>query len=424
MDSNSKSYRSNSNYTFEKFVAELEQFYKDGKLPECGGQDMRYGLELQQKRLDESGLKMEYEFIPRGQFECGGGLIRGWKDAHYTSRQEYRTYRLTKRFIKNGRKLYEKSKNCIFYETITDVNNCDAVGDDTYTCPSCGAISRIRELQNGCPNCGTFFEMSNLYPVVTNFFFVEDSAGTEKEIKTSISKVILPCILLSIVGYFIYIQMNSAFTGGMVISIISSIISGVVFGGIAGYVIWAVLKLGSLFTNAGKSMPMLVNTVGSDKRFMALMKQVSPEFSYEYFSDKVVSMLKMILLAEDTGNLPNYAGAPVDGAFHNIVDTTYVGATALKQFNVQNGFCYVTVDVYMENAYNHGRCISVRNNTFRVNLCRNVTKPINFHFSIKKIQCQSCGASFDATKQRNCPNCGDRYDIGDDDWIVTGVRRL
>lgn len=424
MDKNSRLDGSDSNYIFEKFVAELKQFFESGNLPECGGQDLRYALELQQKRLFDRGIEIEQTFVPRGHFECGVGATKGWKDAHYTTRMEYRTYRHTKTFMRNGRKLYEKSKNCIFYETITDVNNCGAVSEDIYTCPNCGVISHIGELQNGCPSCGTFFEMSDLYPVVTNFFSVEDISGTEKEIKTSIWKVILPCMLLSILGYFIYFQVNPEFTGGIIFSIIISIFGGVIFGGIMGYSLWAVAKIGTIFVNAGKSVPMLINTAGSGKRFMALMRQVSPEFSYEYFSDKVVSMLKMIILAEDASILPNYVGAPVGSRFHNIVDTTYAGATALKQFNVQNGFCYVTVDVYMEDTYDNGGRISVRNNTFRVSLCRNVTKPINFYFSIKKTQCRSCGASFDATKQRNCPNCGSRYDVGNDDWVVTAVRRL
>lgn len=58
---------------------------------------------------------------------------------------------------------------------------------------------------------------------------------------------------------------------------------------------WAILKIGSLFTEAGKSIPMLVNTAGSKNRFVSYMSQYSPEFSYEYFSDKVVSMIKMIM---------------------------------------------------------------------------------------------------------------------------------
>lgn len=411
------------NYTFGKFVAELKDFYASGKLPECGSQDLRYALELQQKRLTDRGLKMEQEFAPRGHMENAVRTVRGWKDAHYNTRMEYSTYRHTKRFVENGKKLYEKSKNCIFYETVTDVNNLDVVAQDTYICPNCGFISNIGELQKGCSGCGTFFEMSDLYPVVTNFYFVEDSGGTEKEIKTSIWKVILPCILVSIIGCFIYFMLNLGVVDGIIPLIIISIFSGIIFGGTVGYIFWAVLKIGTIFINAGRSVPMLVNAAGSSQKFMALMKQVSPEFSYEYFSDKVVSLLKMIIMAEDAGDLPNYVGAPLGSSFHNIVDTTYGGATALKQFNVRNGFCYVTVDVYMETTYyNKGR-VSIKNNTFRVSLCKNVMKPINFWFSIKKTQCSSCGASFDATKQRNCPNCGRRYDVGNDDWVVTSVRR-
>lgn len=32
-------------------------------------------------------------------------------------------------------------------------------------------------------------------------------------------------------------------------------------------------------------------------------------------------------------------------------------------------------------------------------------------------------ASFDATKIKNCPNCGTQYQVGDDDWVVLEVKK-
>ncbi len=36
-------------------------------------------------------------------------------------------------------------------------------------CSNCGAVSSIKELLNGCKNCGTRFIMDDLFPKVTNF---------------------------------------------------------------------------------------------------------------------------------------------------------------------------------------------------------------------------------------------------------------
>lgn len=408
---------------FENFALDLIDFTETNKLPAYGGQDLNYCLELQQKRLIDKKLTMKYNIIPRGLFGNGGGMGKSWCDEHYISNMEYRTCLLNRIFYRDQKKIYDKKQNSIFYQIITNVYNSHVVGDDLYTCPNCAAVSNILSLQSGCPYCGTFFNMTDLFPRVTNFFFVEDSGGTEKELKHSIGKIIALCALPGIVGYSIYFFKNAAPGQWFLLPIISGILSGTLFGAIVGYLLWAVGKVASLLINAGKSLPMIVNMSGSGKRFVAQMKQQSPEFSYEYFSDKVVSILKMIIFSDDARELPNYVGEPLGNMFSDIVDSFYRGAVALKQFRVQKDFCYVTVDVYMENIYDSGRRIYQRNDRIRVWLCRKVSKSVNYHFSITEIQCKGCGASFDATKRRTCPSCGKRYEIEDDDWVVMKIHK-
>lgn len=168
---------------------------------------------------------------------------------------------------------------------------------------------------------------------------------------------------------------------------------------------------------------MLVNTAGSAKRFVSQMKKYTPEFSYEYFSDKVVSMLKMIIFSEDAQELPSYAGESVGKLFSDIVESSYAGAVAFKQFRIQKDYCHVTADVYMEDIYDNGKRIYSKIDTFRVYLCKNIRTPVDLRFSIQKIQCKGCGGSFDATKQRTCPSCGKRYEMEDDDWVILKIRK-
>ena len=56
-------------------------------------------------------------------------------------------------------------------------------------------------------------------------------------------------------------------------------------------------------------------------------------------------------------------------------------------------------------------------------LRKNITVPIQMNFSITKINCKSCGASFDATKQRTCPNCDSKYEMVDDDWVIMQITK-
>lgn len=410
-------------YIFGKFATEIQACAESGEALSSGNQDMKYCMELWKKRMERKNVSMRYEFVPRGHFAQGGGPSRGWSDEHYTSRLECRTCRTTRSFFRNETKIYEKEQDTVLYQIITDVRNQEAVGKDSYACPSCGAVSPIETLQSGCPYCGTFFKISDLFPKVTNFFFVKDFGGTEEELKHKIGKGIWPCVIVSIVIYLIYFLTNPEVNGSIILSMIGGIVGAGVFGAIVSYLFWTIRTLASLFKNAGKSMPMLLNTAGSEKRFVSEMQKYSPEFSYTYFSDKVISALKMIIFSENAQKLPNYKGDAVNDLFADIVESSYAGALALKNFQVRDGNCYVTVDAYMQDYYEKKGRISVKDDVFRISLRKNISVPIDYYFSITRIQCKNCGSSFNATKQTACPNCGSIYEIGDDDWVVTNIAK-
>ena len=130
----------------------------------------------------------------------------------------------------------------------------------------------------------------------------------------------------------------------------------------------------------------------------------------------------MILYAEHPRELPCYTGGALDGRIRNIIESSYTGAVALKKFKVAGDECQVAVNVYMDDIYEESGRIRTRRDTFRISLHKNISNPINMHLSIKKIQCKTCGSSFDATKQKCCPSCGSSYDLAMEDWVVTDVK--
>lgn len=410
---------------FENFAMELKDFTTTGKYPPDASQDVKYGLELQLKRLKERNLILKYNIEPRGNLPDGRTPVRQWRDDRYISWMEFHTCRLSRTIYRNKKKVYDNNQNSIFYQFATDVRNAEAVAADLYSCPNCGAVSKIAVLQGGCPFCGTFFEMNELFPKVTNYYFLKDSGYTDKEIKRSIGKVMLPFMAFFSIYYIIsfIVNYNPKDAGGVPLTVfllMMCMIGGAVAGAIIGYFLWAIGKLCSVFTEAGKAIPMLVNSAGSGQRFVSFMSQYSPEFSFEYFSEKVVSMIKMIIYSENASDLPYYEGPPLGSRFLNVIESSYAGAVALKKYEVKGDHCYITVDIYLENLYDNGKRIYSKKDKVRAELRRNIRKPIDINFSIERIQCKSCGASFNAIRMRNCPHCGTRYEIGDDDWIITG----
>lgn len=414
---------------FERFAMELKEYMgntdsvENGSLPFYGDQDVNYFLELQTKRLENKNLRLEYDFVPNGHFPDACPINKSWCDERYRNEMEFRTCRVDKSFYRNGKCLLSKKINSNFYQIITYAHNQNVVGEELYACPNCGAVTKVKNLQEGCDYCGTFFRISDLFPKVSNFYFIKAYGGTEKEVYGSIKKTILPFILVPVGFYMLCFLVSGDFSLESILSMIGTNIGLCVMGGFFGYIVWAIKQIGSLFKDAAKSVPMLVNMKGSSKKFVENMQRYTPEFSYEYFVGKAVSLLKMIIYAEHPEELPYYEGDKLPDDLSDIVDASFSGAVALKQFTMQEGNAYVTVDVYMENFYERNGRVYRRDDVFRMKLCKNITKPVDFNFSIMKIHCKSCNASFDATKIKNCPSCGTEYQVGDDDWVVLEVQK-
>ena len=51
------------------------------------------------------------------------------------------------------------------------MNDGSMSGDELYCCPNCSAISSVKSLLAGCPYCGTRFQMTDLFPKVTDFYY-------------------------------------------------------------------------------------------------------------------------------------------------------------------------------------------------------------------------------------------------------------
>lgn len=409
---------------FERFAVNLEEYTRTGEAPKGGDQDIRYALKLQKERLQNKRLSMQYSFTPRGHFADKDLDCRRWSDAHYTSQMKVRSCAMERTIFKNGKKEYANRKNTSFYQTITDVNTPQLAENDTYNCPSCGGVSTFATLQTGCPYCGTCFRMSDIFPVVSNYYFLEDMGLTEEEYKARLAKfMIVTGILCFFFMLFRFLFFDGIPEGGLISFLFTSLLSSA-FGGVTmGWLLYTYSLLGKLIWESGRTLPMLPS-LGSRWRFANLMKRYSPDFSYEYFSNKVISLLKAIIFTDNLSELSIYEGAPLDGMFEDVIDVFYVGAMGLKNFRVEGDFCFVTVTVFLDNLYDNGEKIYQRRNKYSIQVKRNLNRPINLHFSIQRLQCKNCGASFDATKEKHCPSCGSAYHLEYEDWVVTQIKKL
>lgn len=414
--------RSNSSL-FEDFAISLEEYTKTGKAPSEGDWDIQYGLELQDKRLQKKGLAMEYKFIPRGHLPKNPENNRSWSDEHYISTLWWRRCRRERSLYRGTKNEYEDKENMSFCQIITDVNGPGLIVRDVYNCPNCGAAVTIGELQKGCPYCSAHFEISDIFPSVSNYYFLKDPYMTDKEQKAYRAKYMIGCaVLVLLYGTFYHYFYGGAAAGSFIFSMLSTVFVSIFGGVIGGYFVSSVALLGKLMREAGKEL-VLLPSMGTGGHFSRKMKKYSPEFSYEYFSNKMVSLIKMIIFSDVPSDLPVYIGKPLGGLFENVVDVSYTGVLGFRSLTVKGDYCSVSVDVFLDNLYDNGKRIFQRREKYRVWVKKNINKPINMHFSIRHLQCKGCGMSFDAAKEKHCPACGTAYDLENEDWVVTRMEK-
>ncbi len=422
-----KKWSEHSDSIFERFAAGMERYSKDGSIPKDGDQDLCYGFELQDQRLKQKNIDMEYKIIPRGQFPDKDMIGRKWKDAKYNSKMTWRTCRLERQYFRDDKKVFRHKENKVFYQTITDIHKKDLVMEDAYCCPDCAAVTKISELEKGCPYCGGRFKISDMFPKVTTSYFVLDTGFSGEELKRElfrnmfgIGAVIFLLTFLGEVALTNYFGSGEK-AGNLLLTLLSSLFAGGLGGVVLGYMAFIIFRIGgSIFTSARRSLPM-TPVIGSGARFVSKMKQYSPEFSYEYFSNKIVSLVKMVLFSEYPDELPVYTGELLGSTYSDIVDLSYAGAAGLKDFRVEGDDCYVTLNVFMDVLRDKGSRLSEKREKFEVEVKKNIKTPVDLGFSIRHLECKNCSMSFDATKEKCCPSCGSVYDVSEQDWVVTKI---
>ena len=172
-------------------------------------------------------------------------------------------------------------------------------------------------------------------------------------------------------------------------------------------------------SSAGK-----MGTAGSRSKFEKRMKKISPEFSYEYFTSKTLSLIKTAVFSEDESELLFYEGAKLDPKMKDIIDLNYGGALGCKSIREEGNFVMVETKAYFDVLYASGDKVFFKKQIFSAVLKHRTDIPVNFNFSMTKISCPSCGASFDATKNRNCPYCESKYEITTDDWALVELKYI
>ena len=371
--------------------------------------DITYILKLQHDRISSKGLELSYDIYSRdnnkNQFIAGSN----WRDAHYESTVCFEQCGIKRKVKKDGKNKYSDNRRSVLYETITDTVTGTHTDNDPVSCPNCGAVSTVAGLRNGCSYCGTRFQMSDLFPKVTSYYFLDTPGMTKKEFRSEY----LVSYIITLIAMYIICFFSHKGIGYYI---------GFTIGSIAiAYFLYAYYLLMKLIVGAISSAGKM-GTVGSRSKFETRMKRISPEFSYEYFTSKTLSLIKTAVFSENEKELLFYEGGALDPKMKDIIDMNYGGALGCKSLREEGNSVTVVTKAYFDVLYARGDRVFFKKEVFSAALKRRTDIPVNFNFSMTKIVCPSCGASFDATKNKNCPYCGGKYEITTDDWALVELK--
>ncbi|MCR5287270.1 MAG: hypothetical protein K6D93_04900 [Saccharofermentans sp.] len=409
------------------FREELKHANEPGAKVMSADRELRYCLELQQKRIANRSLRFTDEMVPGAYFQEGFNNVRSWQDGQYETSWSVGFVEHTKTFDRPNMKPYKKKEPQAIYETVVDVRSGEDVSDDTYCCPNCGSVSTIRELQEGCSHCGTAFKMSELYPKVTNYFFTYDTHGKRDSIKKTVIKYglySLPVMIPLMVGVAWYQRHTMPETYGSFtpMILIKYALGTILISPLIGYFMW----MFSIFAAAGRQIgtgtgPAL--SVGrSRKKFEAKMSKIMPAYTFETFSSRITSLFKLIAFSDDRASLPFYEGGDIGSEFDNVVDCAFSGWMSCNKIKQEGKYVYVTGNLFVDVTRDLGDHIKSQREVYRIKAGRRTDVPTTSNFSIAKIQCRTCGASFNSFKTRNCPYCGSASEPASDDWVIYEVK--
>jgi len=400
-----------------QFTQQLHEWSLSGKEPLLASKDLRFFLDLQDKSLKSSGTIREEEYSHVKE-EIKGCLDR--KENGYSSKILYREAIQNITYLKNGKKVKKIRRPVTLYVSFTDKEGHE---DREYSCPNCGHKMSAIQARDGCPFCGTFFETDDIYPCVSSYYTVPavvERTGVMDRLKREMLIAGIICGTAVTVLYFFTLNDMQ-----VLLKILAALFMGAFFGAVSAF-LWYMMRsyiiLIKMFIEAGRAMPLL-KTLRSRRKMLTFMKAYEPDFSYEAFEGRVLSLLRTIVFSADRDTLSLYEGKADLSAFADIIDMQYRGAVYIKKCEKIDDLLNVEGIAYLTDTYIR-RSVQEKDEKIHFVLQKEVTGHADPGFSIHRVLCPSCGGSFDAMHQRNCPYCGNQYDLKKKDWIVKDMKKI
>ncbi|MBO4918764.1 MAG: hypothetical protein J5365_01260 [Erysipelotrichaceae bacterium] len=412
-----KEYRSTGQEAvlLDGFLDSYRDWTVNGKGLKYASRELRYCLNQRKKRLENRGIETEESF-EHVKEEIRGCLKKD--DDSYLAKIIYRETNHLLSYKKNGRTIKNYKMPVTIYGTLLDKEGYE---DVECTCPNCGHVSLTSQLSEGCPYCGTVFETDESYPCFTSFFTVPGIVERSTLMDKIKKRMIIVGSIAAVLGFLLVMFGESDYV------IWFKILEGLFFAGFFAffgafftYMAHSIVLLFRIFFEAGRALP-LMKGIRTKNRLEKKMQKYDPDFSFEYFEGRVISLFRTIAYSKDRDKLCIYTSDRELPFLDDLIDIQYRGALQLLHLNEINGRIHIDVKAFMTVVCDDSR-FSRKDVNYILSLEKDINNKTKLGFTPIRIQCPNCSGSFDAMHLKKCPHCGSDYDLVHDDWVITGIR--
>lgn len=406
----------------DEFFDQYVEFYNGGPVPEYASNDFSYYLECHRKRLDQKGIRAVKK-IEKIEDDIDNTFNK--EKQPYILDMTYKECNFETDYYKDDVMLAKSDNDT---ETLyCNILHKQDYQEETISCPNCGHSAGARSFVNGCPMCGTTFKTFKFFPCVTSFYtlpkFVERSS-IDKGLKGVVKFGIIAGIAVAIgVGLYNGIA-NQSWGAGIFFGIIAGLLTGwlgTIFLYLGYSLFIGVTAFSKMFAQAADTSDIQAARF-TKRKFENDMRMYFPDFSYEYFEGKIVSLLRSIIFSDDRSNLSIYKGKDQLGYLNDVVDVEYRGGFKYEGCTVVGDILHVRLINYVScEVWCEGK-LSKHQRNFKMELIRRLKTNDDLGFSIHAVNCSTCGATFDAMHVDKCPHCGNPYELINDDWVVIFVQ--
>lgn len=398
---------------FDDFAIELNDWYDSDMRPSSCDGDTSYILRLQKDRMARKGIRMIQHTSPVKRETMGTTRVPR-KTSWYTVDLMYEGVDRHLQFQNSTGIIYERVTEDTMYETVVHTPNEQELTRMSMTCPNCGAVSPVAALTEGCPYCRTVFRISDLFPRVTNIFFIRENASTKNQKKmgktTGITMLVffLACFIPS------FLDRETPIPQALLMSFFVALI----MGGIFGYIISIIIFMTKQFNRDGRKRIPFWSYVTTKGKVKSAFAPYDPYFSFEKFEGQIISLIRMAIMSDHPENLASYCGGTLNPYFRDIIEMTYMQAMTVQDIHMEGSHLCMTLRTWWINYSEKNGRVNRCGDCIDVTLRRNVAYMEPPGFSITSVYCRNCGASFDSVRQRNCPYCGTVYHMENEGFII------